>query len=182
MPRLRAFLAASAIVVCGVFATPAAALGSTIYPPSQSCTAAPTTLPPGGTTSLACDAATFSASEDVTITVTGEDGRDAVVGMVKFAPSTASGAAVAEPDGSLAAVEIRFPSSARGTYNIAAFSATSAGGTAAVTVTNADGSIPATGLDGAALTGVWIGGGILLVGGAALVIVGIVRRERDARF
>lgn len=181
MHRLRASLAASALAVVAVLAAPAAAQASAIYPPSGSCTASPTTVSPGSATNFACDAATFSADEDVTITVTGEDGREAVIGMVRLAPSTASGSAVAESDGSLAGVKITFPSTARGTYNIAAISATSAGSTAAVTVTNADGSLPATGLDSGTLTGLFVGGGVLLVGGAALAVVALVRRQRDSR-
>lgn len=180
MPRLRSILAATAVAAAVVFATPAVAQASTIYPPSGSCTTSPPTVTPGSTTTFACKAETFSPGDDVTITVTGENGSDAVIGMVKLAPSTASGNVVAQSDGSLAGVKITFPSSARGTYNIAAISSTSAGSTAAVTVTNADGSLPATGLDSTTLTGLFIGGGILLVGGAALAVVAMVRRQRDS--
>jgi hypothetical protein len=100
--------------------------------------------------------------------------------MVRFAITTASDTARSDADGSLAAVDITLPSNASGTYNIAAVSPTSAGGTAAVTVTGADG-LPATGLDPAATLGLWIGGGALLVAGAALAIVAAVRRSRDSR-
>ena len=78
-------------------------------------------------------------------------------------------------------MSITLPADARGTYNIAAVSPTSAGGTAAVTVTAADGALPTTGLDTAAVTGLLIGGGALLVAGAAIAITVAVRRNRSTR-
>lgn len=184
-PRLNALrvAAASAIVVGVVFAgaliSPAAS-ASTIYPPSGSCTALPTTVQAGGTIAFECAAETFSSDEAVTITVTGENGSTAQIGMVRLAISTATGSAVSEADGSLAAVDVKLPSGATGTYNIAAVSATSAGGTAAVSITDADG-LPSTGLDGGTTLGLWIGGGALLVAGAALAIAAGVRRSRNSR-
>ncbi|WP_243075644.1 cell wall protein [Microbacterium sp. SS28] len=157
-----------------------AARAETIYPPAGSCTSTPATIAPGAAVSLQCAAETFSADEDVTITVTGENGAGVAIGMVRLAISTASGHATSGPDGSLPAVRIAFPADARGTYNIEAISASSAGGTAAVTVTNPDGSLPVTGLDSSTLTGLWIGGGLLLLAGAALGVVAFLRRRRDA--
>ena len=175
----RAALVATLALV-GLVATPAAASASTIYPPSGSCTASPTTTQAGGTIGFACEAETFSPDETLTITVTGENGADASIGMVRFAITTASGTATSASDGSLPAIDITLPSNAAGTYNIAAVSSTSAGGTAAVTITGADG-LPATGLDQASTIGLWIGGGALLLAGAALAIVATVRRRRDLR-
>ncbi len=163
----------------GAVAAPAAS-ASTIYPPSGSCTTSPTTTQAGGTVSFECAAETFSSEEAVTITVTGENGAAAEIGMVRFAITTATGAAESEADGSLTAVDITLPSDATGTYNVAAVSATSAGGTAAITVTGADG-LPSTGLDSGTTLGLWIGGGALLVAGAALAIAAGVRRSRNSR-
>lgn len=179
MRRLPTFLAALTVAAVSSMGAPAATHASTIYPPSGSCTATPATATPGGTTIFACDPATFSANEPVTITVTGENGSDAVIGMIRTV-STSSGNAVSAADGSLAGVRITFPAEARGTYNIAAFSSTSAGGTSAVSVTNPDGSLPVTGFDSATMTGLWIGGGLLLLAGAALGVVAVVRRRRDS--
>ncbi|WP_435526788.1 cell wall protein [Microbacterium aurantiacum] len=179
MRRLPTFFAATTIAAVAALSVPAAAHASTIYPPSGSCTATPATATPGGTTIFACDPATFSANEPVTITVTGENGSDAVIGMIRTV-STASGNAVSAADGSLAGVRITFPTDARGTYNIAAFSSTSAGGTSAVSVTNPDGSLPVTGFDSATMTGLWVGGGLLLLAGVALGVVAVVRRRRDS--
>ena len=70
------------------------------------------------------------------------------------------------------------PSNASGTYNIAAISATSAGGTAAVTVSSGSGGLPTTGLDGGSLVALGIGGGVLLLAGGALAVATAVRRSR----
>ncbi|MDR7112880.1 LPXTG-motif cell wall-anchored protein [Microbacterium trichothecenolyticum] len=178
-PRLLPRATFAAMLALGaVLAVPAAANASTIYPPSGSCTTTPTAQA-GGTISFECAAETFSADEAITITVTGENGAASRIGMVKFAITTASGNASSEADGSLAAVDITLPSNATGTYNIAAVSSTSAGGTAAVTITGADG-LPATGLDQGQTLGLWIGGGALLLAGAALAVVAAVRRSRDS--
>ena len=181
MPRFlpRAALVAT-LALGAVIAVPAAASASTIYPPSGSCTTTPATAQAGGTIVFACAAETFSSDESVTITVTGENGADASIGMVRFAISTASNTTTSAEDGSIAPIDITLPSNATGTYNIAAVSSTSAGGTAAVTITGADG-LPATGLDQGQTIGLWIGGGALLLAGAALAVVAAVRRSRDSR-
>ncbi|MFE5407292.1 LPXTG cell wall anchor domain-containing protein [Microbacterium sp. NPDC056569] len=171
---------AATLAVAAILAVPQAASASTIYPPSGSCTTTPATTQAGGTVSFECAAETFSPDETVTITVTGENGTAARIGMVKFAITTASTTAPSSADGSLAAIDITLPSNATGTYNIAAVSSTSAGGTAAVTITGADG-LPATGLDQGQTIGLWIGGGALLLAGAALAVVAAVRRSRDSR-
>jgi len=167
------------LVFAGAIAAPAAS-ASTIYPPSGSCSVSPTTTQAGGTVAFECAAETFSSEETVTITVTGENGSAAEIGMVRFAITTATGTQTSQADGSLAAVDITLPSNATGTYNIAAVSGTSAGGTAAVTVTGADG-LPSTGLDSGTTLGLWIGGGALVVAGAALAIAAGVRRSRNSR-
>lgn len=171
---------ASALALGALIAVPAAANASTIYPPSGSCTTTPATAQAGGTIAFECAAETFSPDEEITITVTGENGAAARIGMVRFAITTASSTVSSAEDGSLAAVDITLPSNATGTYNIAAVSSTSAGGTAAVTITGADG-LPATGLDQGQTIGLWIGGGALLLAGAALAVVAAVRRSRDSR-
>jgi LPXTG-motif cell wall-anchored protein len=178
--RVRTGLIAGAVALAAL-SVPTAAQASTIYPPAGSCTASPTTIQAGGTVTFECAAETFSSDEQVTITVTGENGSDASIGIVRFAISTASGTAQSGADGSLAGIPITLPSNATGTYNIAAVSPTSAGGTAAVTITDAEGNLPSTGMDSAAVTGLLIGGGALLVAGAALAITVAVRRSRSSR-
>ena len=175
---IRTALAVSAIVAVAALALPTAAQASTIYPPAGSCTTTPATVAPGGTVTFACAADTFSADETVTITVTGENGADAAIGMIKFAISTASDTTTSTGTGGVAGIPITLPANASGTYNIAAVSATSAGGTAAVTVAAANGGLPVTGLDSASLTGLWIGGGALVLAGGVLAAVAVVRRTR----
>jgi hypothetical protein len=177
----RTSMTAVAAVVAMLTLSAPAAHASAIYPPAGSCTATPATITPGGSVEFACQAETFSPSEDVTITVTGENGAATEIGMVRFAITTASGTVTSGDDGSLSAIPLTLPSNARGTYNIAAVSATSAGGTAAVTVSASEGALPITGLDGGTLAGLLIGGGALLLAGAAIAIVAVVRRRNDAR-
>ncbi|MDZ8170635.1 LPXTG cell wall anchor domain-containing protein [Microbacterium xanthum] len=167
-----------AALTAGLVAAPAAAQASTIYPPAGSCTTSPATMTAGSTVTFGCSNGTFSADEPVTVTVTGENGADATFGMVRMAISTASATFTSTADGALAGVAITLPANATGTYNIAAVSPTSAGGTAAASITTADG-LPTTGLDQASLAIVWIGGGALLAAGAVLAVVAGVRRSRD---
>lgn len=166
----------AALAVAATLGAPAAAQASTIYPPSGSCTTTPAAVQAGGTIAFGCAAGTFSGDEAVTITVTGENGANAAIGMLRFAITTASEIVQSQTDGSLADIDITLPSDATGTYNIAAVSATSAGGTAAVSITGADG-LPATGLDSSSTLGLWIGGGALVAAGAALALAAVARRR-----
>ncbi|MGZ0711735.1 cell wall protein (plasmid) [Coraliomargarita sp. W4R53] len=168
--------------LAGAFAlaAPMAAQASTIYPPAGSCSASPITTSAGGTLEFSCAAGTFSAAEPLTITVTGENGSEVAIGMVRAAITTVSANATSGADGSLASTPITLPTNASGTYNIAAVSATSAGSTASATVTTDASGLPVTGMDSGTLTGLWIGGGALLVAGGVLAAVAIVRRrQRD---
>lgn len=180
-PRSR-FIATSVATVAAALITlaPTTALASPIYPPSDSCTTTPASAQAGGTISFECAEATFSGDESVTITVTGENGAAASIGMVRFAITTASAIVTSEADGSLAPIDITLPSNATGTYNIAAVSATSAGGTAAASIVSTSG-LPATGLDSESTLGLWIGGGALVLAGAALAGAAVWRRTRDNR-
>lgn len=168
----------TALVAASLFAFAPAASASTIYPPSGSCTTAPTATTAGGTVQFACQAGTFAPAEDITITVTGENGAASTIGMVRTAITTASGMARSDADGALPGIALTLPSDATGTYNVAALSASSAGGTAAVTIRAADGSLSATGVDGGALAALLIGGGGLVALGAVIAIVAAVRRRR----
>ena len=167
-----------AVAAFAILATPAAANAAGIYPPSGSCTTTTAAVQGGGSISFGCDAGTFAGDEPVTITVTGENGADAAIGMLRFAISTASSIVSSEADGSLDPVAITLPSNASGTYNIVAVSSTSAGGTAAVSITGADG-LPATGLDSSSTLGLWIGGAALVAAGAALALGVMLKRRRD---
>lgn len=155
---------------------PTAATASTIYPPVGACSIEPAAITAGGTVVLECDDNTFSSNETVTITVTGENGAAATIGMVKFAITTASGTTTSTSTGALQRVSIVMPSDASGTYNIAAVSPTSSGGTAAASITRDDGGLPGTGMDSASLLGLWVGGGALVLAGLTLTAVAVSRR------
>lgn len=166
-------LAATALAV------PTAAHAGTIYPPSDACTTSSPTVAPGGSFTVECAAGTFSADDRVTLTVTGENGSAAAIGMVRFAISTASGFAAAAPDGSLSAVPVSVPDGATGSYNIAVVSPNSVGGTATVTIT-ADGALAGTGVPSGSMLGLWVGGGALVAAGAAIAVAAVARRRQHA--
>lgn len=176
-PILRAAGVVAPLVAAAVLALPAAAQAATIYPPSDSCAISPATIVPGGTLQFSCGAATFSANETVTITVTGENGAAARIAMVKFAVSTASGTTTSDADGSLKSTRIILPDNASGAYNIAAISATSAGGTSSTIIARADGGLPSTGINSSSLLGLWIGGGALVLAGGTLAVATLARRR-----
>lgn len=157
---------------------PAAAQASTIYPPIDSCSVSSAAMTAGSTVDFACEAGTFGADEPVTITVTGEDGSEVAFGRVRLAISTGSTLRTSTPTGALPSVAITLPDTARGVYNIAAVSPSSAGGAASTSITTADG-LPVTGGDSDQLLGVWIGGGALVLAGAVVLIVLAGRRRRD---
>ncbi|WP_394278704.1 cell wall protein [Microbacterium sp.] len=163
-----------------LMAAPAAASASSIYPPVGSCTSDATGAGPGDVIVFGCQEATFGANETVTVTITGENGAGATFGMVRAAVSTASAVYESDADGALPPIEITLPDNARGVYNIAAVSPTSAGGTASAVIdTSDDGALPISGFDSNQLLGLWIGGGALLLAGAVIVGAAAMRRHRD---
>lgn len=169
----------AALIGLATFAAPAAAQASTIYPPSDACSVTPTTTSPGAEVVFSCAADTFGADETVKITVTGENGGSATLGVVRFAVSTGSFDATSGADGDLSGTTIVLPSDASGIYNIAAVSSSSAGGTASVTVTaSGEESLPTTGGD-AGTIGLWAGAGLLVIAGGAVAVAASVRRSRS---
>jgi len=174
-------LAVAALVAASALALPAAAQADTIYPPSNACSVVPSVVTPGATVTFSCGDGTFSPSEFVSVTVEGNT--NATVGFVKFAV-TSSGSTTSTADGAIS-VPITFPSNASGNYNITAASETSAGGASTVSISatgsgsgSGEGSLPATGSDSAALLGLWVGGGALVLAGGAVALTAAVRRNR----
>jgi hypothetical protein len=170
--------AVAALVAASALALPAAAQADTIYPPSNACSVVPTVITPGATVTFNCVNGTFSPGEFVSVTVEGNT--NASVGFLKFAV-TSSGSTTSSAAGAIS-VPITFPSNASGNYNIAAVSATSAGGTSTVSVStttgSGTGSLPATGVDSSSLLGLWVGGGALVLAGGAVALTAAVRRNR----
>lgn len=170
--------AVAALVAASALALPTAAQADTIYPPSNACSVVPAVITPGATVTFNCSNGTFSPGEFVTVTVEGNTPAD--VGFIKFAV-TSSGSTTSSAAGSIS-VPIAFPSNASGNYNIAASSATSAGGAATASIGSTagggSGSLPATGVDSGSLLGLWVGGGALVLAGGAVALAASVRRNR----
>lgn len=179
MRRLTRSAVVAAIVAGSALALPEAATAATagvIYPPSDACSVSPSTAGANETLDFSCGGSTFGPNETVTITVTGENGAGATFAFVKFAVTTGSTVRTSTATGALPPVSITLPSDARGVYNIEAISATSVGGVASATA--AGDQLPVTGGDSTQLLGLWIGGGTLVVAGAAIAIATAVRRSR----
>jgi hypothetical protein len=170
-----------AIVGAAMFAVaPTAASAASLYPPVDACTTGGDGFSPGSTVGFECEAGTFTPNEPITITVTGERGDQATFAIVRADITTASVERTADSDGALGTVEIVLPD-ARGVYNIAAVSPTSAGGTASAVIdTSAEGALPISGFDGNQLLGLWVGGGALVLAGLVVVGAAAYRRHRDA--
>lgn len=176
--RVTPALTVAALVGIGVFVAPGAAQASSIYPPSDACQVTPSATTPGSTVVFSCAEGTFASDEDVKITVTGENGGGSTFGFVRFAVTTGAYDTTSGAAGELAGTRITLASDASGIYNIAAVSASSAGGTASVTVTASGSGLPSTGGDSQAVA-LWAGGGLLLVAGGAIAVGAAVRRRRS---
>lgn len=181
MRRSPRALLTALVLATMTFGAPAAAHASTIYPPVDACQSDAAGAGPGSTVSFSCDSRSFAANEAVTVTVTGENGAGATFAMVRMAVSTASEQYRSDADGALPTVRITLPADARGVYNIAAVSASSAGGTASAVIDTSTSTDPLVraGFDGSQLMGLWIGAGALVAAGAVILIATGLRRRRD---
>ncbi|MCT9001950.1 cell wall protein [Microbacterium memoriense] len=175
--RFRAAITAAAIILLTLGA-PFAAQASSIYPPVDACESSQSAAAAGATITFSCNAGTFGADEAVTVTLTGENAASARFALVRLEVSTLSGAYTSTSSGALDAVRITLPSNSSGIYNIAAVSATSAGGTSSVSALGADG-LPSTGGDSSQLLGLWIGGGAVVLAGVVILVAVWLRRRRD---
>jgi LPXTG-motif cell wall-anchored protein len=182
MKSLRTKLAAVVIAVAAIVAAPAAANASTPnYPPAAPDLVVSGSIVAGGTITLG--ALNFDFNTTITFTLTGENAASVTQAAVKTVRNT-SPAFTSTTDGTGAAsVAVKLPANASGTYEIAV---TGLRGGQLVTETSslvvstggATGGLPATGVDSASLMGVWIGGGVLLLGGLAVTVFA-VRRQRE---
>ncbi|MFF2633304.1 cell wall protein [Microbacterium sp. NPDC058021] len=179
--RLTQTIAISVLAAGAALALPAAASASAIYPPADACAVSVATAAAGETIDFRCADGTFSANETVTITITGENGVGSTFGpaFVKFALSTGSTTRTSSATGALDPVDITLPIDASGVYNIAAISASSPGGAGSTTIRSASGALPTTGGDATQLVGLWLGGGALLLAGAAITVASVARRARS---
>ena len=160
MKSLCTKIAAVVVAVVALVAAPTAALAYTPVPPSGTSTS----IPQGGTATFLFD---FSGTGTVTYTLSGEGVGPANLAMVKAAPtSTQVTKAVGET------VTVTLPSNATGSYELRGEL-----GSETITLT-INATLATTGFDASSMLGVWIGGGVLLLGGV-LVTVFAARRERQ---
>ncbi|GAA1706959.1 hypothetical protein GCM10009808_26220 [Microbacterium sediminicola] len=160
MKSLRTKIAAVVIAVVALVAAPTAAMAYTPVPSGGTST----TIPQGGSATFLFEEFTTGT---VTYTLTGEGITGANIAAVKTAVTSAS---VSKAAGET--VTVTLPTDATGTYTLVG---TQGATSVSVTITAA---IASTGFDAGSMLGVWIGGGVLLLGGV-LVTVFAARRERQ---
>ncbi|MCU1638049.1 MAG: Sortase sorted surface protein [Microbacteriaceae bacterium] len=173
-------IAVVALTVVAIFAAPAAAQAA--YVPAEN-TSVSGTATEGGTVAVGFADGSFAGSETVSFSVTGE-GRATL--SVFMARETVSLEKTAGADGSVS-VTVTLPENATGSYTVTATGLTSGNvGTAALTVAAVDAGSSASNDDSLATTGasditvllIWSAAGVLLLGVALVVVMGIVRRQR----
>jgi hypothetical protein len=182
MKSIRAKFAAVVVAAAALSVAPAAGAFAATYPPTTPTPTptpvvvnAPQTIAPGGSGTFTFD--DFDPGEQVTFTLTGENAQGATLAVVKTVVNSKSLVKTADASGA-AAVTVTLPSNASGSYTLAAVGASS-GSAPSVTFSVAGGSgLPATGIDAASMTGVWIGGGALLAAGIAVTSVAVIRRRQ----
>jgi LPXTG-motif cell wall-anchored protein len=180
MKSLRTKIAAVVIAAAALVAAPAAANAYTPGAPDVTVGGTPV---PGGTVTLS--AISFDAGTPISFTLTGEDAASATLALVKFAISTSPAFPSTTDASGAASVAVKLPATATGTYEVAV---TGLKNGATVTETSslvvstaaAGGGLPATGIDSASLMGVWIGGGVLLLGGLAVTVFAVRRQRQGA--
>ncbi|MFP7761475.1 hypothetical protein [Marisediminicola sp. LYQ85] len=185
-------LSVVAIAAAAVFMGPAAANASIEYP-GEADVIVVGTPGPGETVVVDIEAGAFIAGEDVSFAVTGAT----AVTLAAAGQQTTTLVKTADADGG-ASVDVTLPADATGTYNISATGLESGQvESAALTVVAADagagagagagsGSGSGDSADDLAYTGagdatmllVWAGAGALLLGGALVVVMTTVRRQR----
>lgn len=179
MKTVRGRIAALVLAVAALVAAPTAALAYTPSGPTAGIVATGTFVPGGD---VVLTAGGYTEGTSVTFTVTGENGAGITLAMVKTAISTspAFGPYPANASGVANTPAVVLPAGASGTYTVTASAPGYAPQETKFTVggSNAGGGIADTGFDASSMLGVWIGGGVLLLGGV-LVTVFAARRERQ---
>ena len=174
----------ASLVVAGALAlAPVAAQAYPAAPPAEPTVSG--TVAPGGT--VAVEFAGFTPSETVSVTLTGENAAAGdLAAIVRLAVTSLSETYTAAADGTVD-VTVTLPANATGTYTVTAIgaesditeTATLVVPTAAGVGTGAGGGLAATG--GQDMTGLWIGGGALLLTGGAVLAASRIRRRGEAQ-
>lgn len=148
--------------------------------------ATPSTITAGSTSTFTTDLAPYDASEEILISIRGENATGAKLAMVKTAVETNATLRTRAVQGKLS-VPIAFPANGLGTYDLTFTGATSnvvlhsrVTVVAAGTKTPAQAGLAVTGVDGDNSVGLWLAGGALIVAGASVGIGAAVRRRRSA--
>lgn len=179
-------LAVAALSAVAILAGPVAANAADPYVPNDSISVSGS-VTPGGTAVVTFKNGAFAAGENVALSVTGEG--PITLSVVKASVETARITKTASAAGAVA-LNVKLPTDAKGTYSVTGTGLTSGRvGTASLTIAAADGG-SSTGGDsgqGLAFTGanvspliIWGAGGIVCLGIALLIVMGIVRRQRAA--
>ncbi|MDQ1129371.1 LPXTG cell wall anchor domain-containing protein [Microbacterium sp. SORGH_AS_0888] len=168
MKSLRIKLAAVAVAIVALVAAPAAAFAYTPVAPGGTITVAPGTPTTVGISG-------FQDSETVTFTIDGPT--SATLALVKTIVSGPTSPKAVS--GGTAQVTVTLPSNASGTYTLTGTGTASGAKSVAVTPSG-NGTLPATGVDSASLMGVWVGGGVLLLGGLAVTVFAVRRQRQDS--
>ncbi|QCQ17042.1 LPXTG cell wall anchor domain-containing protein [Microbacterium sp. RG1] len=186
MKSLRTKIAAVILTAAALVAAPAAAQAYVPTPgePEAAVSGAPT---PGGTVTLVATA--FDGNTPISFVVTGENGAGITQASVKLAVSSSPTFSTTTNAAGNASFNVKLPSNATGTYDVAVTGqkngvtvtettsfavGTGSGGTGSGT------GLPATGVDSGSLMGVWIGGGVLLLGGLAVTVFAVRRQRQGA--
>ncbi|KQO62320.1 hypothetical protein [Curtobacterium sp. Leaf261] len=182
---MKKLITAVVIAAAALIAVPTAA-NAAGYVPTGSVTVSNSVVA-GGTTTVNIAAGAFVGNETVNITVTGAGA--ATIGALPT--TTVRATKTASSNGSLA-IAVTPPVGGSGTYSLTATGATSgnvattaltvvpsAAGGAAASATNPGTGLAFTGSTVPALVG-WAAGGAIALGVALMVVMGLVRRQRNA--
>ncbi len=186
MKSLRTKIAAVILTAAALVAAPAAAQAYVPTPgsPDAAVSGAPT---PGGTVTLVATA--FDGNTPISFVVTGENGAAITQASVKLAISSSPTFNTSTNESGNASFNVKLPSNATGSYDIAVtgqkngVTVTETTSFAVGTGSGGTGSgsgLPATGVDSGSLMGVWIGGGVLLLGGLAVTVFAVRRQRQGA--
>lgn len=176
--RLTKAAAVATLVAGALFAAPAAALAYTPTAPDGNSTS----VAPGGTVTVPFNG--FAPNEGVTFTLTGENGAGASLAAAKFVVNSSAPLTKTANAAGNVSVAVTLPTNAVGNYTLVADGAISPSVTVTIAATpvagGGAGTLPATGGDNAALLGLWIGGGALVLAGGSIAVASTVRRHRNA--
>lgn len=154
------------------------------YTDPAAVTISPSVATAGGVSTFTTAQSVFRGNEDVVISVTGAAANS--ITLASVATETNNSLRSKAVNGALN-TPVRFPSTAKGTYSFT-FTGAQSGVVlhASVTIagspsTPAKGGLAVTGFDASSTIGLWLAGGALLAGGAAVGIGSVVRRRRAAQ-